>query len=361
MLLGLTTGLVVFIVALTGCLWVFNKELKSLVEEPFIVEKKEVPKVTPTKARLIAEKVLPGRHIHGVEYGGDTSPIEVIFFERKNDFYQSVYLDPYNGEVLRTTNHFSGFFHFVLNGHMYLWLPKAVGKQIVSWSTFVFLVMLITGIILWWPKNKKARKQRFLFNWKATTKWRRKNFDLHTITGFYASLFLLLIAITGLVMAFNWFAFLVYKGVGGEKSMYFIVPENKAAHSEVVGEKPIDFLIPKLQKAYKNAESFELHYPESDSSSIYIEISYDDEVYYNNDYRFYDQNTGEEIPTSGLFGAYENADASDKVSRMNYDIHIGAILGFPGKIIAFVASFLCATLPVTGFLMWWGRRKKKKE
>jgi len=46
---------------------------------------------------------------------------------------------------------------------------------------------------------------------------------------------------------------------------------------------------------------------------------------------------------------------------MNYDIHTGAILGLPGKILAFFASLICASLPVTGFYIWYGRKYKKKE
>ncbi|RIV19038.1 PepSY domain-containing protein [Fibrisoma montanum] len=42
----------------------------------------------------------------------------------------------------------------------------------------------------------------------------------------------------------------------------------------------------------------------------------------------------------------------------NYAIHVGSIYGLPTKLLAsFVALFL-ASLPVTGFLIWWGRRKK---
>jgi uncharacterized iron-regulated membrane protein len=44
----------------------------------------------------------------------------------------------------------------------------------------------------------------------------------------------------------------------------------------------------------------------------------------------------------------------------NYDIHVGAILGLPGKILAFLASLICASLPVTGFMIWWGRRHNKR-
>jgi uncharacterized iron-regulated membrane protein len=46
---------------------------------------------------------------------------------------------------------------------------------------------------------------------------------------------------------------------------------------------------------------------------------------------------------------------------MNYDIHVGAIGGITGKVIAFLASLMAASMPVTGFMIWWGRRKKTKE
>jgi len=51
---------------------------------------------------------------------------------------------------------------------------------------------------------------------------------------------------------------------------------------------------------------------------------------------------------------------ADKIVRMNYDIHVGAVLGLPGKFLAFFASLVAASMPVTGFCIWWGRRKKKK-
>ena len=46
---------------------------------------------------------------------------------------------------------------------------------------------------------------------------------------------------------------------------------------------------------------------------------------------------------------------------MNYDIHVGAIGGLPGKVLAFLLSAIIASLPVTGFLIWWGRRNKEKK
>jgi len=38
---------------------------------------------------------------------------------------------------------------------------------------------------------------------------------------------------------------------------------------------------------------------------------------------------------------------------MNYDLHTGGVLGITGKIIAFLASLIAASLPITGLLIWW--------
>jgi uncharacterized iron-regulated membrane protein len=60
-----------------------------------------------------------------------------------------------------------------------------------------------------------------------------------------------------------------------------------------------------------------------------------------------------------MYGKLKDTKLADKIARMNYDIHVGAVLGLPGKIMAFFASLFAASLPVTGFLIWWGRRNKK--
>ena len=162
-------------------------------------------------------------------------------------------------------------------------------------------------------------------------------------------------------MSYNWMKYVLYKSVGGEKEALFIIPDNIGAPNPSNTMKPIDLLIPKLQAASPSAESFELHYPTSPDQSIYVEVSNSAGLYYDSDFRFFDQNTLEEIETPSIYGKYENAKVADKILRMNYDIHIGAIGGIVGKIIAFLVSLLTASLPVTGILLWYGRTYKKKK
>ena len=351
-ILGLTTGIVVFIVAITGCFWAFKEEIEALLNDDTVIEVRAQEHLTPTEAKDIAKTV----------FKQPNDPIEVIFYDAEPEFYQSVFLNPYSGEILEVKDHMTGFFAFILKGHMRLWLPKELGEQVVGVSILLFIIIIISGFLLWLPKRRKNLKQRVSFKWKATTRWKRKNFDLHTILGFYVCALALILAFTGSIMSYNWMRYGFYKAIGGDKTIAFIIPENTSTTLEKNQDvSPIDQLIPLLRKENPNAESFELHYPHSETESIYIETSNTEGVYYDSDFRFFDQNTLEEIETPSVYGTYSNAKVSDKILRMNYDIHIGAIGGIAGKIIAFLSSLLIASLPVTGTLLWYGRTYKKSK
>lgn len=361
-ILGLTTGVVVFIVALTGCLWVFSEEIEGLYNdyENVPVEDKEILK--PSQARRLAQAVFPDKLVHGAAYHGPGKATEVVFYEVEPEFYQSVYLNPYSGEVLHVKEHRSGFFPFILKGHMYLWLPREIGEQVVRISVLLFMLICISGFIIWLPKKRKNLKQRIKFDWKKTTRWKRKNFDLHAILGFYVCILAFILAFTGSVIAYTWFSSAFYKSMGGDKDVTFFIPENISKKSDNTFNEPaIDHLYTLLIEEANEFQELEFHFPHTETASIYVEGFNTDGVFYDNDFRYYDQNTLEEIETNGIYGKYEDAGFADTVMRMNYDIHIGAIGGFAGKLIAFLASLLTASLPVTGILLWYGRTYKKKR
>ncbi|MBD0402281.1 PepSY domain-containing protein [Flammeovirga sp. EKP202] len=359
---GFISGLIVFILSITGCCWVFNKEIKNYFDDysQIIPQNKEV--LSPLKIKEIAAEVFPGHLIHGIAYQGDNKATEVIFYEADPEFYRSVYINPYDGKVLHSEDHLSGFFAFVLRGHVSLWLPEDIGTPLTSYGTFTFLFIIISGIVLWWPNSKKQRKQRFTFDWNEKTKWKRKNYDLHSIVGFYASALSLTIAYTGVVIGLGWFAFVTYKAVGGEKSLYFLHPNNDSEVNITLTDEnnAMHNIYPLVKEQYPDFETIEVHIPSEDSLSILVEVIYGDR-YYDIDYLFYDQYSSQLIPTESIYGTYADANFSDLVMRMNYDIHVGSILGLTGKIIAFLTSLIVSTLPVTGFLMWYGRNFKKKN
>ncbi|WP_236676231.1 PepSY-associated TM helix domain-containing protein [Chryseolinea lacunae] len=356
--LGLTSGLVVFIVAITGCLYAFQVEIQDATQPFRFVEQRDEALLPPSQLRAIAEKALPGKKIHAVLYSTPGRAVQVIFYNFEPEYYYFVYLDPYTGNVLKVTDENAGFFHFVLQGHYYLWLPPTLGQPVVATATLVFVVMLITGIVLWWPRNRAAARQRFTIKWNA--RWRRKNYDLHNVMGFYVSWIAIILAVTGLVWGFQWVASSVYAVAGGEKSLRYAEPASDTTLARGQAT-PLDEIWMTLRRENPDAKVMEVHVPETNVSPIVVNVNTESGTYWKTDYRYFDQYSLKELHVDHVYGKFAEATAADKLVRMNYDIHVGAILGLAGKILMFCASLLCASLPVTGVYIWWGRRKKSRE
>lgn len=356
--LGLSSGLLVFIIAITGCIYAFQEEIQNATQPYRFVEWQNKQPLPPSAIQHIAERALPHKQVHAVMYEGGNHTAKAIFYSDTARYYYFVYINQYTGRVLKVSNENATFFRFILDGHYYLWLPPAVGHVVVASATLVFFVMIVSGIILWWPRNKAGRKQRFSIKWNA--KWRRKNYDLHNVLGFYIASIALVFAITGLVWGFEWFGKLYYATVTGGEKMYQY-EEPKSVPTARTHTAPMDILWADMRKDLPKDASIEVHPPEDDSSCIAINTNNKPGTYYATDYRYFDQYTLKELDVKHIWGRYKNVHGGKKLVRMNYDIHVGAILGLPGKVLAFFGSLIIASLPVTGFIIWWGRRNKKKK
>jgi uncharacterized iron-regulated membrane protein len=359
--LGLASGLIVLFLGVTGCILAFQIEIEHFSKPYQFVESQDKPFLPPSVLQPIAAKRVPGKQAHSITYGSAKNAAKVAFYHADPEYYYIVYINPYTGEVLKVKNMDRDFFRVVIMGHFYLWLPPAIGQPIVASATLVFVIMMITGLVLWWPRNKAARKQRFAVKWNA--RWRRVNYDLHNVFGFYMTWVTIFIAITGLVFGFQWFAKTVYFTTSGGKTLTafsesFSDKANKTPANPVTA---VDRIWQVMTAAHSDASTIEVHFPENDSAAIGAGANPGAGTYWKTDYRYFDQYTLKELEVTHLYGRYKNTSVADKIARMNYDIHVGAIGGIPTKILAFFGSLIAASLPVTGFMIWRGRRKQARK
>ncbi|MGV3586975.1 MAG: PepSY-associated TM helix domain-containing protein [Adhaeribacter sp.] len=358
--LGLTSGLLVLFLGITGCILAFEREIQNFTQPYRFTEVRQQPLLPPSVLKNIADKALPNKHAHSVSYEPGKAA-QVVYFSLEPGYYYSVFLNPYTGQVLKVKDVDADFFRIIIMGHYYLWLPPHIGQPIVATGTLIFVVLLVTGLVLWWPKNKAARKQRFSIKWNA--RWRRVNYDLHHVLGFYMTWVIIFIAFTGLVWGFQWFAKSAYWVASGGKNLV-VFEESFSDTTQLqrtnLNQPAMDILWQRTRAANPDfTGSLDVHVPENAKAAIEVALNPDTDTYWQTDYRYYDQYTLKEIEVKHQYGAFAKAGAADKLFRMNYDIHVGAIAGITGKIIAFFASLLAASMPVTGFLIWWGRRKKQ--
>ncbi|GAB3993851.1 PepSY-associated TM helix domain-containing protein [Spirosoma daeguense] len=348
--LGLASGIVVFVVSVTGCILVFEQELKPLTQPWQNAERPaNAVYLTPSEIQQKMKTAFPDKKTLSLWYQGHGRTVKVTL-----DSDSTIFANPYTGAVVGVVDH-EDFFRFILDGHVGLWIEGEVGHQIVAWATLIFFVLLITGLILWWPKkwNKSNKEKAFTIKWKA--KFKRVNYDLHNVLGFYSLIPVLVITLTGLIMGFTW----INKGVywlasgGAEPAPY------QRAFSDTTQIASVPTLV-NVDRAFKkgmdelgvyNKDAIIVAIPQKPADAIYVCTDM-----YQGDWRdiFLDQYTLKQLPSSDV--QRDQLNFADWLRRSNYTLHVGAIGDMTTKIIYFIASLICASLPITGFYIWWGRR-----
>ena len=348
--LGLTSGLVVFIVATTGALYVFEKEGREMFQHKYyhVTVPENASRLPLTQLTDTFRTHFPKEKIASIRWA-ESKDATVIFFTKN----KLVSIDPYTSSITGIRNTNKDFFTVVLKIHRELLLDQ-VGKQIIHWNVLIFFFMCISGLILWWPRQKRFFKQAITINFKAKS-WKRINWDMHRVLGFYALLLLLLISLTGLFWSFD-----------ASKNIVAFITHSPVSEKEAkIKAKPIPGKHFTLDEAYAYAatnypgakETF-ITPPADSTAPIRIIMRYPYTLVRK-------QNTFLLSPYNGKLlkaDLYANYTGYDKVARANYDLHTGSIqaFGLGTKIIWFLAALMAASLPITGFLIWWGRRKKKQ-
>lgn len=366
---GLVTGIIVVIVSITGCIQVFDEELFDLfhhdlvkveikgpvkpVSELFTVAQKAIGKKKPLTDLKIAEASYS--YVFTASKANKKENVGLSYFSELK-YKDDIYVDPYTGKVLGIIDSKYEFFNVVEQLHRQLLFNKAIGSVVVGTAVLLFLLMMITGFILWLPKNYKQFKQSITVKWSA--KWKRVNYDLHSSLGFYVIPVAMLIAVTGLVWAFKWWETGVFKALGSSGKITLARTAPAIATGDTTNKKVIDLIYANLRHEIGdnyNVIGFNLPDKKSNAVMVFTYVKHTTDSWNNMSYYYFDKRTGK------MFDKLEHPDKplALKWRNSNKYIHTGRIFGWPTQILAFFAALLCASLPVTGFLIWWGKRNKK--
>lgn len=345
---GLVSGIVVLVVGITGALFVFEEEGRELFQHKYYHVADQGGDRLPMAQLVDAFNAhYPKQKINSIRFK-EQRDAAFIFYTKD----RLVSMNPYTGAVTGVRNPNTDFFMVVQKIHVELYLGK-VGREIVRWNVLIFFIMCISGLIIWWPRQKRFFKQAARINFK-TKNWKRLNWDLHSVLGFYAVFVLLIISSTGLFWVFD-----------TAKNLVGLITQSPVPNKEEkLKSKPVRDKRYSLDEAYRYTaaawpgatETFVT--PAADSTApIRVLMRYPYTIVRKQNILFFNQYTGKVLKQD----LYANYTGYDKVARSNYDFHTGRIraLGIGSKIIYFLAALMAASLPVTGFMIWWGKRKKK--
>jgi len=178
--------------------------------------------------------------------------------------------------------------------------------------------------------------------------------------GFYATSIAIILAISGLAIAFEPVNRAIYNAANlGSIDFKTEVTEPKSDSLKKAGiakEPVVNLAFAYARKQVPEAEMFLIHNDPALSGAIGVG-AYAKSMHYSHATGFeFDKYNGKLLKSY----IYDKKSPGLKLIEMNYDIHVGQIYGLTTKIIAFLASLICASLPITGFIIWLGKRKKNK-
>lgn len=364
--LGLLSGAIVLLISLTGALYVFEKEIGALLKPAPRSDPAHGPLQAPSALLHAAEEALgPGKRVDYVLAplqgegvwsfrSRETDETAVTYFGWiRHDL--EVLVDPHGAHVVRMDDLETDFFHLVKFLHWSLLLRTEYGQPVVGWSVAAFLAILLSGLWLWRPKSPGQLRAKLVPRLRGP--WRNRLWSWHAVLGAWVSPVAVVLALTGLVWAFRPVMAALYVAAAWtttppDRSS----PESKRQDSAVAIGRTLDAVHASTARRHPGATSAWYFLPSADTGTQALGsmVRYSEEVYWDSHREAHDRNTGALLQTR----AFRDGNRGERLIAMNYDIHVGAVLGLPGKILAFLASLLCASLPVSGFLMWRGRRRR---
>ena len=371
--LSLPFGLIIMTTCLTGALLVFEKEITELVRhDSYTIPVRKTGRLSlQSLLERVASETPDSVQITSVTIPSDFRRAYTVGLSKPRR--AGVLVDPYTGKIVGQSGRLP-FFTTVRELHR--WLLDSMkpdsegifwGRVIVGTSTLLFVFILLTGLFLWWPKKLKGVGKRLKISLRQGRQ--RLFYDLHTVGGVYVFVLLLAMAMTGLTWSFEWYRTGFYKvfgaeiAEGGKGDKGSKKDKGKDAPREEGAEQA------KLPASYIYWEEV-VEYVIEVSEADYTEITVKDgEVEVPlaglgnsraaDSFRF-DKKTGQMTE----YKAYSEVKRDKKLRGWIYSIHTGAWGGLFTRICYVLAALFGASLPLTGYYIFyqrkWGKKRKAK-
>jgi sulfite reductase (NADPH) flavoprotein alpha-component len=354
-LLGISAGLVLALMGVTGAAYSFQEELlRALNPQALRVEVRPGGMLAPAELVESVESAA-GQRVVGLWLAPGSDLAARVNLapspgERRGPMR---YADPYSGELLAPPVG-QAFFGLMLELHRFLAMGDS-GKQITGASTLALLFFCLSGLYLRWPRRA--------LNWRAwlTLDWAKRgrafNWDLHAVAGTWCLLLYLCAALTGLFWSYEWY----------RQGLTRLLDDAPVARQGKSPERPaapqaveVDY-----QALWRNVQdaagpqlaSWNLRLSALPGQPVKILYLLDDAAHP----RAYNQLSLD--PASGEVRnhrRYADKSFGARLLTSVYALHTGEYFALPGRILMMLASMAMPLFAITGWLLYLDRRRKRR-
>jgi len=364
---GSTAATVVAIMASTGVLLTYQKQMTAWADRRAVNAKPPVIGATPLGVEELLQRVAHSAAAMPTAItfrSRPDAPAEVSFGRDRRELV-NVYTGARLGEGatgMRT------FFRVVTAWHRTLGATgtnRTVTRPITDAANFGFLFLVLSGVFLWWPRNWTRSALRNVTFFRRGLSGKPRDFNWHNTAGFWSALPLVVIVASGVVMSYRWANDLAYRAAGDTP------PAQTAAASR--GDQPRGAerapSIAGLNPAFAAAEQ---RVPEWTIITAQLPAESDQNISFSLDagtggqpqlrsQLVLDRATAREV----RFEPFSSQSPGRRVRTIFRFAHTGEVLGMTGQTIAGLASLGAVVLTCTGFALvirrltgWLTRRRK---
>ncbi len=376
---GLTGGIVILIVCLSGTLYVYNTELTEWASpELYKVSETKADKKPVEELIAVVEKE-SGAKVSSMNIPADAEKSYVIYTKKegeKSKFGTAWFVNPYTGTIQGNANdegRMKAFMGNMFSLHRWLLLDKVespiikgtenreLGRYITGTATILFTLGCITGLIIWFPNRIRNWRQGLKI--KAGGNWKRTNHDLHNTLAFYSFIFLLIMGLTGPQWSFEWYRTGLQKTLGTYKAPAVATKapqkeggDKKMAAIDAAQTIALQDVIATANKELPYKGDLRISFPGAKDQTYAVSKTKTG---------FFAPAAGDRVTVDAGTGAlikteiFRQKPFNERVAGNIKALHIGSVFGGFTKLLYFISCLIATTLPVTGTLIWINKLKKK--
>ncbi len=368
---GLLSGLVIMVLCISGCLYSFKTQIiEQYNSERVFVQSGNQEAVSP-KA-LEAHLEASGKKLNSIAIPREPERAWSLSYFDANGAMKSTYFNPYTLQELGTSDQgLDAFFSVVLDFHRTLLLGD-VGRQILGAGVLMFLFLMLSGLILWFPKKLKYLKQALTL--KVRAKFQRVNYDFHKVIGFYSMLLLAFISITGIYVTYPWVKSGIIVALGGDSlsninaqdtgdgdfaTLMQDMLKRQSEKTDLSQQKQAKLfeIVNQVEKAFPSKASLFIEYPNSENPRFMVKRRHNENSLH---FSVEDELSFDRSGTLQTKEVFSEKPLNKQFSALAKPLHTGEIIGLSSIIVYFIVTLIGALLPLTGFLIWWNRARKLK-
>lgn len=341
--LGLTLGLLFALLGLTGSALVFYTGIDERLHPAIEAEwgGRAPGLASPAWDRALATGAARWHHAGGkwtFEVTGEGGAIPARYYPMPGHHAdrEMVWFSPDGSRVLRAEPWGGYLMSWLYQLHMQL-LAGEVGHQVVGWSGVAMLLLLVSGIIAWWPRGSWAKAVAFK---RGAVPIRRLR-DLHKLAGIWSMALLAVLVATGVLLALP------------EVVQAILAPTAMPVPVAAAGEAPRVPIVRALaaaQRALPDGRVVFFDVPTDLAAPIRVRLQVpgDPHARFAGSFVFVDQRSARVLAVHDL----RRGNAGTAVNAWVRTLHDGTVGGMSTRILAVATGLVPAILFVTGFLHW---------